>query len=92
MVNDFQTLQAQLDFLFRTFRQDVLIEECLPGREISAAILGDRVLPLSEISYESLPEDLPRIVTYEAKWALHSPYYRGTVPVCPAGWTTNCGR
>ncbi len=83
-VNDFQALLAQLDFLFRTFRQDVLIEECLPGREISAAILGDRVLPLSEISYASLPADLPRIVTYEAKWALHSPYYRGTVPVCPA--------
>jgi D-alanine-D-alanine ligase len=84
VVNDFPTLRTQLDFLFRTFRQDVLVEECLPGREISAAILGDRVLPLSEISYESLPEHLPRIVTYEAKWSLHSAYYQGTVPVCPA--------
>ncbi len=84
VVNDFQTLQAQLDFLFRTFHQDVLIEECLPGREISAAILGDRVLPLSEISYQDLPAHLPRIVTYEAKWSLHSAYYQGTVPVCPA--------
>ena len=84
VVNDFPALQAQLDFLFCTFRQDVLVEECLPGREISAAVLGDRVLPLSEISYESLPENLPRIVTYEAKWSPHSDYYRGTVPVCPA--------
>jgi D-alanine-D-alanine ligase len=84
VVNNFTTLQAQLDFLFHTFRQDVLIEECLPGREISAAILGDRVLPLSEISYNELPESLPKIVTYEAKWSPHSPYYQGTVPVCPA--------
>ncbi|MDD8012950.1 MAG: ATP-grasp domain-containing protein [Acidobacteriota bacterium] len=84
VVADFPGMQAQLDFLFRTFRQDVLVEECLPGREISAAILGDRVLPLSEISYASLPENLPRIITYEAKWAPHSPYYLGTVPVCPA--------
>ena len=52
--------------------------------EISAAILGDRVLPLSEISYEGLPEHLPKIVTYEAKWSPHSPYYQYTTPVCPA--------
>lgn len=84
VVADLPALRAQLDFLFRTFRQDVLVEECLPGREISAAVLGDRVLPLSEISYEDLPGDLPRIVTYEAKWAPNSAYYRGTVPVCPA--------
>ncbi|MCU0235822.1 MAG: ATP-grasp domain-containing protein [Acidobacteria bacterium] len=84
VVNDLSGLQAQLDFLFRAFRQDVLIEECLPGREISAAVFGDRVLPLSEIAYDGLPEGLPRIVTYEAKWAPNSAYYKGTVPVCPA--------
>jgi D-alanine-D-alanine ligase len=84
VVRDFAGLQAQLDLMFRSFRQDVLVEECLPGRELSAAVLGDRVLPLSEISYRGLPEGLPRIVTYEAKWAPSSDYYRGTVPVCPA--------
>ncbi len=84
VVADFSGLRAQLDFLFRTFRQDVLVEECLPGREISAAVFGDRVLPLSEISYRGLPAGLPPIVTYEAKWAPSSDYYRGTVPVCPA--------
>jgi D-alanine-D-alanine ligase len=84
VVNSFPALLEQLDFLFRTFRQDVLVEECLPGRDISASILGDRVLPLSEISYEGLPAELPRIVTYEAKWSPHSAYYQGTVPVCPA--------
>lgn len=84
VVHDVQSLNAQLEFLFRNYRQDVLIEECLPGREISAAVLGDRVLPLSEIAYDGLPAHLPRIVTYEAKWSPHSAYYLGTVPVCPA--------
>jgi D-alanine-D-alanine ligase len=84
VVQDFQSLNVQLEFLFRNYRQDVLIEECLPGREISAAILGERVLPLSEISYDGLPAHLPKIVTYEAKWSPHSAYYLGTVPVCPA--------
>jgi D-alanine-D-alanine ligase len=84
VVHDFLSLNTQLEFLFRNYRQDVLIEECLPGREISAAILGDRVLPLSEIVYDGLPAHLPRIVTYEAKWSPHSAYYLGTVPVCPA--------
>ncbi|MCX6557031.1 MAG: D-alanine--D-alanine ligase [Candidatus Aminicenantes bacterium] len=84
VVGDFAGLQRQLKFLFDNYRQDVLIEECLPGREISAAILGDRVLPLSEISYADLPAHLPKIVTYEAKWSPHSAYCLGTTPVCPA--------
>ena len=42
------------------------------------------MLPLSEISYEGLPEHLPKIVTYEAKWSPHSTYYQHTTPVCPA--------
>jgi D-alanine-D-alanine ligase len=84
VVNDFPSLCEQLGFLFRNFRQDVLIEECLPGRDISAAILGDRVLPLSEISFQGLPAHLPRIVTYEAKWSPQSAYYQCTTPVCPA--------
>ena len=84
MVSDFPACRSSWISCSHNFRQDVLIEECLPGREISAAILGDRVLPLSEISYADLPAHLPRIVTYEAKWSPHSAYYLGTVPVCPA--------
>jgi len=84
VVNDFPSLQRHLAFLFANYRQDVLIEECLPGREISAAVLGERVLPLSEISFANLPAHLPKIVTYEAKWSTQSDYCLGTVPVCPA--------
>jgi D-alanine-D-alanine ligase len=42
------------------------------------------VLPVSEIDFSRLPEDLPKIVTYRAKWVQNSVEYAGTVGVCPA--------
>jgi D-alanine-D-alanine ligase len=48
------------------------------------ALLGHptpRVLPLSEIDFTGLPEEAPRIVSYEAKWSSGSVDDLGTVPV-----------
>ena len=42
-------------------------------------MVGDRVLPHSEIVW-ALPDGLPHIVTYAAKWETGSVYDRGTVP------------
>lgn len=81
---DFNSMNTQLNFLFKNYKQDVLIEEYIKGREINAAILGNRILPLSEITFKNLPNNLPKIVTYEAKWSEASVYYKNTVPVCPA--------
>ncbi|MDO9540695.1 MAG: ATP-grasp domain-containing protein [Kiritimatiellia bacterium] len=57
-----------------------------PRRERSAQASAGRVkiLPLSEISFAGLSQDLPRLVGYEAKWTKGHPFYIGTVPVCPA--------
>ena len=81
---DFKSMTKQLNFLFKNYKQDVIIEEYIKGREINAAILGNKLLPLSEITFKNLPNDLPKIVTYEAKWSAESIYYKNTVPVCPA--------
>lgn len=81
--HDLKSLNKRLKFLFENYKQDVLIEEYIPGREINAAILGDSVLPLSEITFGTLPKGLPPIVTYEAKWAPDSIYYNSTKPLCP---------
>jgi D-alanine-D-alanine ligase len=74
--------------LFETYRQPVLIEEFIDGREIGAALLENEgkaaVLPLSEILFDALPEGSPGIISYEAKWHEDSVWYRGTPPVCPA--------
>ncbi len=80
-------LKEQVEFLFTTLKQPVLVEEYIEGREINSAILGDKekiALPLSEISFDTLPDDLPKIVTYEGKWIKDSLYYQNTIPVCPA--------
>jgi D-alanine-D-alanine ligase len=74
--------------LFDTYRQPVLIEEFIDGREINAALQEKEgeltVLPLSEILFDGLPGGAPRIISYEAKWRGDSVWYRGTPAACPA--------
>lgn len=62
----------------------VLVEEFVAGREINAAILGDRVLPLSEILFPDEPDPLKQICSYDAKWESDSAAYRNSPAVCPA--------
>lgn len=56
----------------------ILVEEFLTGAEISVGIIGNTtnytVLPVIEEDYSDLPEHLPRICGYEAKWLPDSPY------------------
>jgi D-alanine-D-alanine ligase len=39
------------------------------------------VLPLSEIDFRALPDDVPHIVSYDAKWTVGSADDLGTVPI-----------
>jgi D-alanine-D-alanine ligase len=57
----------------------LLVQRFVDGREVNVALVGDCVLPHSEIVF-SLPHGLPRMVTYAAKWEAGSVYDRGTVP------------
>ena len=84
VVNDFDSLNKHFDFLKSTYRQDVLAEEYIDGRELNIAVLGDRTLPISEIKFDGLPHGLPKIVTYDGKWIADSVYYENTKPSCPA--------
>ena len=84
VVRDFKSLNKQLIFLQKTYRQDILVEEYIEGRELNVAVLGKTVLPVSEIIFKGLPDDLPKIVTYDGKWMQDSTYFRFTNPKCPA--------
>jgi|SRR3990172_274308 len=84
VVNNLKVLNKQLKFLFDTYGQDVIAEEYIEGRELNVAILGDRVLPISEILFKGLPAGLPKIITYDSKWIEDSVYYQNTKPSCPA--------
>ncbi len=84
IVHGKKELRERVTYLFRNFKQDIIIEEFIDGRELNVSILGEEVLPISEISFKGLPKKLPKIITYEAKWAPESDYFKFTNPVCPA--------
>ncbi len=57
----------------------ILIQEYLSGREFSVGLIGNSgnysVLPILEVNYSGLPDDLPQILSYESKWLPDSPYW-----------------
>lgn len=62
------------------YDKPVLVEEFLIGADLTMGIIGNppesyQVLPIIEEDYSSLPEGLPRICGYEAKWMPNSPYW-----------------
>jgi D-alanine-D-alanine ligase len=57
----------------------VLVQRFIEGRELNLALVGNHVLPHAEIEW-ALPDGLPHVVTYAAKWDTGSVYDRGTVP------------
>ncbi len=81
---NFDELKKRIKFLVKNYDQDLIIEEYINGREFNVSILGEKILPISEISFNGLPNGLPQIVTYEAKWSPESIYYKHTTPICPA--------
>jgi D-alanine-D-alanine ligase len=83
VVYDYKSLVKQVSFLQKTYKQDILIEEFIDGRELNVAVLGNSTLPVSEIEFKTLPSGLPKIVTYDGKWMEDSVYYENTKPVCP---------
>jgi D-alanine-D-alanine ligase len=61
------------------YAKPLLVEEFLSGKEISVGIIGNvsgeyNVLPITEEDYSALPEELPKICGFEAKWEPNSPY------------------
>jgi D-alanine-D-alanine ligase len=89
IVSDLAALKERVVFVHREFNQPALVEEYIDGRELNVAVLADehgtfRTLPISEITFDSMPPGNPRIVSYEAKWVEESPLYKTTIPVCPA--------
>ena len=65
-------LVALVEELLATYRQPVLIETYLPGREFTVAVLGNgdeaRCLPLVGFRFDTLPPGAPPVYGYEAKW------------------------
>ena len=80
-------LREQIERIVNDYSQPALVEEFIDGRELNVAVLGDkkpRVLPISEIDFTKMPDNLYNIVSYQAKWDPHHESYHKTIPKCPA--------
>jgi D-alanine-D-alanine ligase len=85
-VNNINALKEQVEQISHNYGGRALVEEFIGGREFNVTIMGNRdctVLPVSEIDY-LLPDGMPEILTFAAKWQPDSPYFKGTGVICPA--------
>ena len=86
VVEDFASLKRQVTTISNAYGGEALVEEFVGGREFNATVMGNTnytALPPSEIVY-TLPEGMPKLLTFAAKWEVGSVYYLNTQLTCPA--------
>ncbi|GBD87586.1 D-alanine--D-alanine ligase B [bacterium BMS3Abin03] len=88
LVKNYDKLNAELERVINEYKQPALIEEYLPGREFTVAVIGNddeaRILPIIEIRYDEFPDDVEHLYSYEAKWILDTKESDFNVFDCPA--------
>jgi D-alanine-D-alanine ligase len=87
-VKNFDELKNEAGRILKEYNQPALLEEFLPGREFTVAVIGNgdeaEVLPIVEIQYDDFPDDFVPIYSYEAKWILDTIENPLEVFNCPA--------
>jgi len=71
IVHSDQELAERVRFMHERYRTDVIVEEYIEGRELYVGILGYErltVLPIWELLFERMPDDVPHIATRKVKW------------------------
>jgi D-alanine-D-alanine ligase len=63
---------------------EVVVQRFIAGREVNVGIVGDQVLPIAEIRFDGMPDNLWKIVSYRSKWETGSDEDLGAAPRCPA--------
>jgi D-alanine-D-alanine ligase len=72
VVENRQELDKEVQSILARYNEPALVEEYLQGREFTVAVLGNddqlAVLPIVEIRFDTLPQGVRPIYSYEAKW------------------------
>lgn len=87
VVSNEEQLKEEVDHIVNLHKQEALVEEFIDGREFTVSLIGNRrpiVLPVVEIDFSGMPEHLPKIVSYRAKWIKQSLAYKHSSIICPA--------
>lgn len=83
VVRSMRGLTARIEAMLEGW-DEVLVQRFIDGREVNVGILGDEILPISEIDFGEMPQGMWRIVTYRSKWETGSDEDLGAKPNCPA--------
>ena len=93
VVRSEEELHQQVKKVLVEYNEPALVEKYLTGREFTVAVLGNdpdiRVLPIVEICFDSLPEGVNPIYSYEAKWIWDTIENPIDVHECPAKISLN---
>jgi D-alanine-D-alanine ligase len=93
LVKNTKELEDEVNRIVSSYNQPALIEEFLPGREFTVAVLGNgndaQVLPIIEIRYDDFPKNVLPLYSYEAKWILDTKENKFDVFECPAKLNKN---
>jgi D-alanine-D-alanine ligase len=88
IVRNYDELNAEIKRVVDEYNQPAIIEEFLPGKEFTVAIIGNEdnteIFPIVEIKYENFPDDVEHLYSYEAKWILDTKDNVFDVFECPA--------
>ncbi len=70
VVHDYESLKKQVDKLYKIFKQPVLVEPFLSGREFSVPLIGNplKPLPIIEPDFSKLPSEYNKLDSLEVKW------------------------
>src|SRR5712675_1877270 len=89
-------LSRQTAFLLENYRQPVLVEEYLPGKEFTCAVVGNGdeavVLPIVGMNFETLPKGALPIYSFDAKFVWDRPENPLDIFQCPARITLDAFR
>ena len=71
VVHTRQELSQRVAQVAETFRQPVLVEDFIDGREFHVSVVGDgklQVFPIAEMDFSAIREDSGRLCTYDSKF------------------------
>src|SRR5512136_133566 len=88
LVQTLGELYERVEEVIGTYRQPVIVERFLTGREFTVGVLGNdpgyEVLPIVEIDHTQLPAGAAPVYSYEAKWIWDTPEKPLDIFKCPA--------
>ena len=80
LVKDEQQLAERTEFIHRQLGTDAIAEQFIEGRELYVGVMGNlrlQTLPVWELTFSKMPDDVPFIATSKVKWDLEYQKKRG---------------